>query len=104
MKLHPYLQNIVKVAIVAIAGIAALLTSSLTAFCVVLIWGSALQGMAISAVFGVIALVTLTALGYGFHRLSWRNRGLLGVILLASSFLLLPRPTCASEDLTTAGC
>jgi hypothetical protein len=104
MTLHPYLLNSGKVASVVIAGAAALLVSVLAAFYTVALCGSSLQGAAISVVFGVVALAMLAVLGYGFRKLSWTNRMLVGVALLACSFLLLPRASCAAEDQTTTGC
>jgi hypothetical protein len=104
MTLHPYILYSGKVASVAVAGAAALLVSLLAAFYAVALCGSSLQGTTISVVFGAVALAMLAVLGYGFHKLSWTHRMLVSVAFLACSFLLLPRPTCAADDQTTAGC
>lgn len=104
MTLHPYLLYSGKVASVVIAGAAALLVSVLVALYTVALCGSSLLGAAISVVFGVVVLAMLAVLGYGFRKLSWTHRMLVGVALLACSFLLLPRATCAAEDQTTTGC
>lgn len=104
MTLHPYLLYSGKVASVVIAAAAALLVSVVAAFYTVALCGSSLQGAAISVVFGVVVLAMLAVLGCGFRKLPWTHRMLVGVALLACSFLLLPRATCAAEDQTTTGC
>ena len=104
MTLHPYLLYSGKVASVVIAGAAALLVSLLAAFYTVAICGSVLPGEVIGVVFGAVVLASLAVLGYGFRKLSWAHRMLVGVALLTCSFLLLPRPTCAADDQTTTGC
>lgn len=93
MTLHPYILYSGKVASVVIAAAAALLMSVLAAFYAVALCGSLLQGSATSVVFGVVVLAMLAVLGYGFRKLLWTQRMLVGVALLACSFLLLPRAT-----------
>ncbi len=104
MTLHPYLLYSGKVASVVIAGAAALLVSLLAAFYTVALCGSSLSGEIIGVVFGAVVLAMLAVLGYGFRKLSWAHRMLVGAALLACSFLLLPRATCAADDQTTTGC
>jgi uncharacterized membrane protein len=104
MTLHPYLLYIGKVASVVIAGTAALLVSVLTASYAVALCGSSIQGAAIGIVFGVVVLAMLAVLAYGFRKLTWTHRMLVSVALLACSFLLLPRATCADDYQTTTGC
>ncbi|MDO9334534.1 MAG: hypothetical protein Q7T57_08450, partial [Dehalococcoidales bacterium] len=86
MTLHPYFLYSGKVASVAVAGAAALFLSLLTAFYVVALCGSSLQGTTISVVFGAVALAMLAVLAYGFSKLSWPHRMLIGAALLACSF------------------
>ncbi|WP_157214650.1 hypothetical protein [Polaromonas sp. CF318] len=99
-----YLSSIGKAATVTIAGAAAVVVSLLAALYAVMLCGSALGGTAIGVVFGLVALAMLVALGYGFWRLSWPLRALVGIALLAGSFLLLPRPTCAAKPQATIDC
>lgn len=104
MTLHPYLLYSSKVASVVVASAAALVVSLLAAFYLVALCGSSLQGITIGVVFGLAALAIFAVLGYGLRKLSWGYRMLVGVILLAASLLMLPRPTCASENQTPTGC
>lgn len=104
MTLHPYLLYSGKVASVVVAGAAALLVSLLVAFYVVALCSSSLQGTTINVVFGAVALAMLAMLGYGFRKLSWTHRMVVGAALLASSFLFQPRPTCAANDQVMIGC
>jgi len=99
-----YLSSIGKVATAALAGVAALALSLLTALYAVVLCGSSLGGTAISVVFGLVALAMLAVLGYGFRKLSWPLRALAGVVLLAGSFLLLPRPICAAQPQASTDC
>ena len=97
MTLHPYLLYSGKVVSVAIAGAAALLMSLLAAFYTVVLCGNSLQGATITVVFGAVVLAMLAVLSYGFRKLSWAYRMLVGAAILACSFFLLPRATCAAD-------
>jgi hypothetical protein len=99
-----YLSSIGKAATVTLAGAAAVVASLLVALYAVMLCGSSLGGTAISVVFGLVALAMLAVLGYGFRKLSWPLRALAGIALLAGSFLLLPRPTCAAKPQATMDC
>lgn len=99
-----YLLFAGKVATATLAGAAALAVSLLAAFYAVVLCGRLVDDRAISVVFGLVALAMLAALGYGFRKLSWPLRAVVGVALLAGSFLLLPRPVCAEASQTTTDC
>nr|WP_315207374.1 hypothetical protein [uncultured Albidiferax sp.] len=61
------------------------------------------DGQAIAAFVGV-ALLALALLGLAIWRLPHFAKAAVGVLLLAASFLLLPRPSCASEKPGTVDC
>lgn len=104
MPAPPYLLLAGKVATATLAGAAALAVSLIAAFYAVALCGSSLRGTAISVVFGTVSLLMLAVLGYAFRKLSWPLRALVGVALLAGSFLLLPRPACAAKPQATTNC
>jgi len=93
-----------KAAALALAGGGALAVSALAAMYVVMLCGRAVSGWIALALFAFVALAALAALSTVLKRLIWSGRAALGVLLLAGSFLLLPRPTCAAEPSSQVGC
>jgi hypothetical protein len=61
------------------------------------------DGQAIAAFVGA-ALLALSLLGIAMWRLPHFAKAAVGVLLLVASFLLLPRPSCASEKPGTVDC
>jgi hypothetical protein len=87
-----------------LAGIGALVAAALVGAYTLAIGAPHLrEGQAI-AVFVGVALLALALLGLAIWRLPHFAKAALGILLLAASFLLLPRPSCAQDKPGTVDC
>lgn len=93
-----------KGAAVLLAGAGSFVMSLLVAGYVVAICAGSVRGAGIAALFGGVALGVCTVFGFLLVRVTWPWRAVIGIALIASSFLLLPRPTCATEQQLNVEC
>lgn len=104
MSLKPYATLAGKAVAAFLSGIGALVASALFGMYVILLCAGPLGNVATGVLFAGVVLLVLTALVLGLRKLSWTWRAAIGVLLIAGSFLVLPRPTCAAHTQSNEGC
>lgn len=97
----PVARSIAKFAGLIVGGTGVLAASLLVSIYAMVLCGG---GLAALVLFPIVALLTAVALIFAMARLRWPWRPVVGVLLLAGCFLLLPRPSCARAYTTQADC
>jgi len=87
-----------------LAGVGALVAATLIGAYALALGASYFRDGQATAAFVVAALLALALLGFAIWRLPHFAKAAVGVLLLAGSLLLLPRPSCASEKPGTVDC
>jgi hypothetical protein len=99
-----YLTFAGKIAAGMVAGLGALTVSALAGIYAVVLCAGSIQGVAANWLFLAVVLTALICLGLALSRLSWSWRAVVGVLLVAGGFMLLPRPSCAAEPESHVEC
>lgn len=105
MRSSPIAKRTLKALVLVIAGL-----GTVTAALMAAVLSAALSGLVDSGdtlpmlTWGLTCLATLVGLALVMKRLAWPWRPALGVLLLAGSFMLLPRPHCGAEPPERTGC
>jgi len=87
-----------------LAGVGALVAATLVGAYTLALGAPYLRDWQANAAFVGVALLALALLGLAIRRLPHFAKAAIGILLLAASFLLLPRPSCASEKPGTVDC
>lgn len=101
MTVPPSIRALVKLATLLVAGVGVLSASLTLAMLTTVLLGSHDFGWLL---FPFITLLLIAVWILLLKRLAWRWRAIAGLLLLAGSFMLLPRPTCATTSTPQAGC
>jgi|EndMetStandDraft_4_1072995.scaffolds.fasta_scaffold468146_2 hypothetical protein len=95
---------VAKSAVVAVAGLGALMAALLAGMWIVMLGGPRIDGAPAALLFGGVALAALFVLALALKRLRWTWRAVAGTLLVAGSLLALPRASCAMEPAAQVGC
>jgi hypothetical protein len=87
-----------------LVGAGTVAISLLVAGYVVALCAGSVRGIGAAILFGGAALGVCAAFGFFLVRVAWPWRAVIGIALIAGSFLLLPRPTCAAEQQSNVEC
>ncbi|PTT84146.1 hypothetical protein DBR42_15380 [Pelomonas sp. HMWF004] len=105
MNPSPIATRALKAIVLMIAGLGSLAAALMVAFLTTALSGLVTSVHALTALMGLMTLLaTLAALAVLMKRLTWRWRAAVGVLLLAGSFMLLPRHGCGPELPARTGC
>jgi len=101
MNVSTRIRPVVKLATLLVAGIGVLSASLLLAMLTTMLLGA--QDVA-RMLFPFVTLLLIAALTLMLKRLAWRWRAVAGLLLLTCSFMLSPRPICATASTPQTGC